>query len=110
MLLSFGLSAIIFWHAFINIGMVIGVLPIVGVTLPFFSYGGSSLLTFMISTALLLEFVAKEVHLLGVVLHSPFDTRPPNRVEHRAHLPQRANARWASISASKIFPPLFATA
>jgi rod shape determining protein RodA len=60
MLLSFGLTAIIFWHAFINIGMVIGVLPIVGVELPFFSYGGSSLLTFMIATALLLNLSRKK--------------------------------------------------
>ena len=60
MLLAFGLTAIIFWHAFINIGMVSGVLPIVGVGLPFFSYGGSSLLTFMIATALLLNLGRKK--------------------------------------------------
>lgn len=59
MLLAFGLTAIMFWHVFINIGMVSGVLPIVGVTLPFFSYGGSSLLTFMITTALLLNLSRK---------------------------------------------------
>lgn len=60
MLLAFGLTAIIFWHAFINIGMVSGILPIVGVGLPFFSYGGSSLLTFMIATALLLNLGRKK--------------------------------------------------
>jgi rod shape determining protein RodA len=60
MLLAFGLTAIIFWHAFINIGMVSGVLPIVGVGLPFFSYGGSSLWTFMIATALLLNLGRKK--------------------------------------------------
>ncbi len=60
MLLAFGLTAIIFWHVFINIGMVIGILPIVGVGLPFFSYGGSSLLTFMVSTALLLNLSRKK--------------------------------------------------
>lgn len=60
MLLAFGLTAIIFWHIFINVGMVIGVLPIVGVGLPFFSYGGSSLLTFMFSTALLLNLSRKK--------------------------------------------------
>jgi len=59
MLLAFGLTALMFWHVFINIGMVSGILPIVGVTLPFFSYGGSSLLTFMISTALLLNLSRK---------------------------------------------------
>lgn len=60
MLLAFGLTAIIFWHSFINIGMVSGILPIVGVGLPFFSYGGSSLLTFMTATALLLNLGRKK--------------------------------------------------
>ena len=46
--LAMGLMAIIFWHTFINMGMVTGLLPIVGLPLPFFSYGGSSLLTFNI--------------------------------------------------------------
>ena len=60
MLLAFGLTSIMVWHVFINIGMVIGVLPIVGVTLPFFSYGGSSLLTFMLVTGLLLNISRKK--------------------------------------------------
>lgn len=60
MLLSFGLTSIIFWHFFINIGMVSGILPIVGVGLPFFSYGGSSLMTFMVATALLLNLGRKK--------------------------------------------------
>lgn len=59
MLLAMGLTALMFWHVFINIGMVSGILPIVGVTLPFFSYGGSSLLTFIISTSLLLNLGRK---------------------------------------------------
>ena len=44
-LLAVGAAAMLFWHAFINIGMVIGVLPVVGVTLPLVSYGGSSMIT-----------------------------------------------------------------
>ena len=44
-LLAVGAAAMIFWHAFINIGMVTGVLPVVGVTLPLVSYGGSSMMT-----------------------------------------------------------------
>lgn len=60
MLLAFGLTAIFFWHVFVNVGMVSGILPIVGVTLPFFSYGGSSLLTFMLATALLLNLSRKK--------------------------------------------------
>ncbi|MEI7973498.1 MAG: rod shape-determining protein RodA [Bdellovibrio sp.] len=46
-LLSMGVLAYIFWHMFVNIGMVIGLLPIVGVPLPLLSYGGSSMLTTM---------------------------------------------------------------
>lgn len=48
-LLAVGAAAMIFWHAFINIGMVIGVLPVVGVTLPLVSYGGSSMITKVIA-------------------------------------------------------------
>lgn len=53
--LGVGCVAIIFWHAVINIGMTSGVLPVVGVTLPLFSYGGSSVTTMLISIALLIN-------------------------------------------------------
>ena len=43
----------LFWHMFINIGMVIGLLPIVGIPLPLLSYGGSSLLTTMAGLGLI---------------------------------------------------------
>ncbi len=45
-ILVIGLMSIFFWHILINMGMVTGLLPIVGLPLPFMSYGGSSLLTF----------------------------------------------------------------
>ena len=41
-----GIMAIFFWHTFINMAMVSGLLPIVGIPLPLMSYGGSSMLTF----------------------------------------------------------------
>lgn len=41
-----GVMSIFFWHAFINMSMVSGLLPIVGIPLPLMSYGGSSMLTF----------------------------------------------------------------
>lgn len=46
-LITVGVLAYVFWHMFVNMGMVIGVLPIVGVPLPLLSYGGSSMLTTM---------------------------------------------------------------
>jgi len=53
--LGVGCAAIIFWHALINLGMTSGVLPVVGVTLPLFSYGGSSVTTVMVALALLMS-------------------------------------------------------
>lgn len=47
-ILVVGLMAIFFWHTVVNMGMVTGLLPIVGLPLPLMSYGGSSLLTFMV--------------------------------------------------------------
>ncbi len=42
--LAVGATAMLFWHVAINIGLVIGLLPVVGVTLPLMSYGGSSVI------------------------------------------------------------------
>lgn len=50
-----GVSALVFWHTVINLGMVSGALPVVGITLPLFSYGGSSVLTMMIGVGLLMN-------------------------------------------------------
>lgn len=52
---SVGVSAMIFWQAIINLGMVSGLLPVVGMTLPLFSYGGSSVLTVMMGVGLLMN-------------------------------------------------------
>ncbi len=53
--ISVGVAALVFWQVFVNIGMVTGVLPVVGVTLPFLSYGGSSVVTSMAAIGLLLN-------------------------------------------------------
>ncbi|MBT3586871.1 MAG: rod shape-determining protein RodA [Halobacteriovoraceae bacterium] len=45
-LVVMGIMSLFFWHTFINMGMVMGLMPIVGLPLPLMSYGGSSLLTF----------------------------------------------------------------
>ncbi len=51
-LLAVGGLALVFWHMFVNIGMVIGLLPIVGIPLPLLSYGGSNLLPTMVALGL----------------------------------------------------------
>jgi rod shape determining protein RodA len=50
-----GVTAMMAWQVFINAGMVMGLLPVVGVTLPFISYGGSSVITIMAGMGLLLN-------------------------------------------------------
>jgi rod shape determining protein RodA len=50
--IAIGVAAMVFWHVVVNVAMVIGMAPVVGVTLPFISYGGSSTLTFFIGLGL----------------------------------------------------------
>jgi len=52
-MLAIGCISIIFWHVAINVAMVMGVVPVVGVPLSFVSYGGSSLLSSFLVTAIL---------------------------------------------------------
>lgn len=59
-ILSFGITSMIFWQVFINIGMVMGLMPVVGVPLPFISYGGSSIITMMISIGVLLNISMRQ--------------------------------------------------
>lgn len=54
-LLAVGVAALLFWQTVINVGMVIGLMPVVGMTLPLFSYGGSSLLSVLIGLGLVLS-------------------------------------------------------
>jgi rod shape determining protein RodA len=51
-LLVLGLTSVVFWQAVINVGMTTGLLPVVGIPLPFFSYGGSSLLCLLVGVGL----------------------------------------------------------
>lgn len=45
---GYSVASILFIHLFVNVGMVLGLVPVIGIPLPFFSYGGSSLLAFTI--------------------------------------------------------------
>jgi rod shape determining protein RodA len=53
---GYGVASILFFHVFINIGMTIGLIPVIGIPLPFLSYGGSSLWSFTILLFILLKF------------------------------------------------------
>lgn len=53
-LIAFGVCAQVFFHMFVNIGMVIGLLPVVGLPLPLMSYGGSSVVATLFSLGLVL--------------------------------------------------------
>jgi rod shape determining protein RodA len=55
MAVCIGVAAMMFWQVAINIGMVTGLLPVMGVTLPLISYGGSSLLTVMVALGLVMN-------------------------------------------------------
>ncbi|MBF0187210.1 MAG: rod shape-determining protein RodA [Magnetococcales bacterium] len=67
LLLACGLTSIFAFHVVINIGMVLGLLPVVGIPLPLVSYGGSSMLTVMAAMGLLAH----------VSIHSKYHGRPP---------------------------------
>ena len=54
-LLVLGVASIVFWQSVINVGMTTGVLPVVGIPLPFFSYGGSSLLSLLMGVGLMMN-------------------------------------------------------
>jgi rod shape determining protein RodA len=54
-LAAFGCTMVLFWHVVINVGMVTGLLPVVGVPLSFLSYGGSSFLASVLAVAVIVN-------------------------------------------------------
>lgn len=61
---GYSVASIIFFHFFVNIGMTIGLLPVIGIPLPFLSYGGSSLWAF---TLLLFIFIRQDASRLELI-------------------------------------------
>ena len=57
--IAFGIVSLFSWQIFINVGMVLGVLPVVGIPLPFLSYGGSAMVSFMAAIGLLMNINAR---------------------------------------------------
>ena len=58
---GYSIAGIIFVHFAINIGMTIGLMPVIGIPLPFLSYGGSSLMAFTIMLAIFVKFDASRM-------------------------------------------------
>jgi rod shape determining protein RodA len=61
---GYGVASIIFFHLTINIGMTIGLAPVIGIPLPFFSYGGSSLWSFTILLFIFLKLDSSRLMIL----------------------------------------------
>lgn len=59
--LCLGIAAMFIFHTFENVGMCIGIMPVTGIPLPFISYGGTSLLTYMIAVGIVLS-VTRHTH------------------------------------------------
>ena len=58
---GYGVASILFFHVAVNIGMTIGMAPVIGIPLPFFSYGGSSLWSFTILIFIFLRLDANRL-------------------------------------------------
>lgn len=61
---GYGVASVLFFHVTVNVGMTIGLAPVIGIPLPFFSYGGSSLWSF---TLLLFIFIKLDSHRLQIL-------------------------------------------
>jgi rod shape determining protein RodA len=61
---AYGVASIIFFHLMINIGMAIGLAPVIGIPLPFFSYGGSSLWSFTVLLFILIKLDSHRMYIL----------------------------------------------
>ena len=59
---GYGVASILFFHFMINIGMVMGLIPTIGIPLPFFSYGGSSLWGFTILLFIFIKLDANRIN------------------------------------------------
>ena len=61
---AYGVGGILFMHMLINVGMVLGLAPVIGIPLPFMSYGGSSFMAFALMIAILLRLDAERFSVL----------------------------------------------
>lgn len=61
---GYGVAAVFFFHLLINVGMTIGLVPVIGIPLPFFSYGGSSLWGFTILLFIFIRLDSERLYIL----------------------------------------------
>lgn len=59
---GYSVASILFFHFFVNVGMTLGLMPVIGIPLPFFSYGGSALLSFTILLFIFIRLDANRVN------------------------------------------------
>ncbi len=62
---GYSLLSILAFHVMVNVGMTIGLVPVIGIPLPFFSYGGSSLMAFTIMIFILINLYSQRMSVLG---------------------------------------------
>jgi rod shape determining protein RodA len=55
---AYGVASVVFFHVMVNIGMTLGLVPVIGIPLPFMSYGGTALITFTVLLAILVKLDA----------------------------------------------------
>ncbi|MFQ5590979.1 MAG: FtsW/RodA/SpoVE family cell cycle protein [Phycisphaerae bacterium] len=97
-LLAVGVVALIVTQAAINIGMAVGLMPITGMTLPFVSYGGSSLLSDFIATALLISVSQHRPFLLAV---RPFEFTREHAEKLHVPVPPASGSEAAESESSE---------
>jgi rod shape determining protein RodA len=61
---GYGVASVLFFHICVNIGMTLGLAPVIGIPLPFFSYGGSSLISFTVLLFIFLKLDSRRLQIL----------------------------------------------
>ena len=93
-MLALGMASVLFWQAFINVAMCMGLFPVVGIPLPFISYGGTSLVMSMMAVGLTVNVGMRRYHFLDrpiqatskvwVEAHQPAPSDPAPRIRRLA--------------------------
>jgi rod shape determining protein RodA len=88
-MLALGMASVLFWQAFINVAMCMGLFPVVGIPLPFISYGGTSLVMSMMAVGLTINVGMRRYHFLD----RPIQATSKIWAESQAAVPAEAAPR-----------------